>query len=459
MDTESVSNYLTKPEQLTYQVIRPFQRFFRNEASSTILLMAATVIALVWANAPFGASYHHLWETDLVIGVGDFTIRHSLREWIDEGLMSIFFFIVGLEIKREVLVGELATLKKAIFPVAAAIGGMLVPAAIYYLFNRGQATAHGWGIPMATDIAFALGAIFVLRHRVPLSLRIFLSAFAIADDIGAVLVIALFYTEKIVAHYFVISLSLVLCIAAANFFGVRETLPYGLLGILLWFAILGSGLHATVAGIVVAAFIPAKGRYDTDQFLQKTQSYLSEFQCPPDGCGYSVMQNERHRNAIQAMELACHNAETPLQRLEHALHPWVAFGVIPLFALVNAGLTLGGMDLMEILTSHATLGITLGLFLGKPIGVTLFALLAVKTGMASLPSGARWSHIVGAGFLGGIGFTMSLFISGLSFPTHEMQDYAKIGIIIGSCASGIVGLILLHSISVRDATADARERQ
>jgi len=386
--------------------------------------------------------------------VGDFSISHSLREWIDEGLMSIFFFIVGLEIKREVLVGELATLKKAFFPVAAAIGGMLVPAAIYIIFNHGEETAHGWGIPMATDIAFALGAIFVLRNRVPLSLRIFLSAFAIADDIGAVLVIALFYTQEIVAHYFVISLILVLCIAAANFFGVRETLPYGLLGLLLWFAILGSGLHATVAGIVVAAFIPAKGLYNTDQFLQKTQSYLSEFQCPPDGCGFSVMQNERHRNAILSIELACHNSETPLQRLEHALHPWVAFGVIPLFALVNAGLTFGGMNLVEVFTSPVTLGITLGLFLGKPIGVTLFAFLAVMSGLASLPSGARWSHILGAGFLGGIGFTMSLFISGLSFPTHEMQDFAKIGIILGSCLSGLVGLILLHAFSNRGKSTD-----
>jgi NhaA family Na+:H+ antiporter len=447
MSIGNVSEYLKKSEQLSYSVIRPFQQFFKKEASSTILLMGATLAALVWANGPFSGSYHHLWEKELTIALGELEISHSLREWIDEGLMSIFFFTVGLEIKREILVGELATAKKAFFPVSAALGGMVIPGAIYYFFNYGEPAAHGWGIPMATDIAFALGAIFVLGKRVPLSLRIFLSAFAIADDLGAVLVIAIFYTKEIVTQYFLISVLIVLCIALANFLSVRETLPYGLLGIALWFAILGSGLHATVAGIVLAIFIPASGKYDTDRFINKTQNFLSEFQCPPDGCGFSVMQNQRHLNAIMSIELACHNAETPLQRLEHALHPWVAFAVVPLFALVNAGLTFGTMNGAEVLTSPLTLGITLGLFLGKPIGITLFSYLAVKSGLASLPSGTRWSHIVGAGFLGGIGFTMSLFISGLSFPTTEMQDYAKIGILAGSLISGIVGLGMLYSIS------------
>lgn len=357
--------------------------------------------------------------------------------------MALFFFTVGLEIKREMLVGELASVRKAFLPAAAALGGMLVPALIYSLLNHGTPEINGWGIPMATDIAFALGAIALVGRGLPASLRIFLSALAIADDLGAVLVIALFYTQKIVWSSLLFCLLLALVLAAANFFWVRWTLVYALLGIALWFAMLGSGLHATIAGIVVALSIPARGKYDTDRFMQKVTQFMGEFQCPPDGCGYSILTNPRHQNAVQSIELACHDVETPLQKLEHALHPWVAFAVIPLFALANGGLSLGTVHVFKALSDPLTLGILLGLTLGKPIGITLFSYLALKMKLASLPTGVTWPNIMGVGCLGGIGFTMSLFIADLSFATDAMLGYAKLGIFLGSLLSAVLGLVLL----------------
>jgi len=361
--------------------------------------------------------------------------------------MAVFFFTVGLEIKREMLVGELASFRKAFLPVAAAFGGMLCPAAFFFLFTRGTPYISGWGIPMATDIAFALGALAVLGKKIPLSLRVFLSAFAIADDLGAVMVIALFYTEQIVWSYLIIALMIVVGLAVANYLWIRWTLVYALLGIILWFVILGSGLHATIAGVVVSMFIPARGKYDTDIFLKKMNQFMGEFECPPDGCGFSILLNPKHQNAVQSIELACHDVETPLQKLEHLLHPWVAFGVIPIFALANGGLTLGQMDILKGLTDPLTLGIMSGLMIGKPVGITLFSYIALKTRLASFPMGITWPHIIGAGFLGGIGFTMSLFIANLSFSTQEMLAYSKFGILVGSVLSGLIGLGVLVYIS------------
>ncbi len=358
--------------------------------------------------------------------------------------MAFFFFTVGLEIKREMLVGELASLRKALLPASAALGGMLFPSLIFIYFTYGTAMAKGWGIPMATDIAFALGALAVLGRSIPVGLRVFLSAFAIADDLGAVLVIALFYTKTITLHYLLISLLFVGGLALANFFWVRHTLVYAILGTGLWLAILGSGIHATVAGIIVAMFVPARAKYDTDKFLSEVSTHLNEFQCEPAGCGHSILLNERHLNAVQSIELAAHHAETPLQRLEHSLHPWVAFVVIPFFALANAGVSFAGMDILNALLSPLTLGVSLGLLLGKPLGITLLSFLTVKTGLASLPSGVRWSHIVGASILGGIGFTMSLFIMGLSFSDETLIDQSKFGILAGSLASGVIGLAFLR---------------
>jgi len=357
--------------------------------------------------------------------------------------MTYFIFIVGLEIKREILVGELSNPKSALLPVVAALGGMLVPGAIYFAINRGTLTASGWGIPMATDIAFALGAIAVFGRKLPVGLRVFLSAFAIADDLGAVVIIAVFYTKGIVWGYLIICLFFVAGLAVANLLWIRWTLLYALLGLGIWIAVLGSGVHPTVAGFVVAMFIPARGKYDTDRFVKKVKEIMDEFQCEEQSCGYSILLDRGHLNAVHALEMACHEVETPLQRLEHSLHPWVAFVLLPLFAFANAGLSLKGIDLTSIVHQPLTLGITLGLFLGKPVGIFLFSLLAVKTGIAVLPAEVRWSHIVGAGMLGGIGFTMSLFVSGLSFTTPELLNYAKLGILLGSILSALVGLAFL----------------
>ena len=357
--------------------------------------------------------------------------------------MAVFFFAMGLEIKREILIGELSSVKKALLPVGAALGGMLLPAVIYALINTGLPTSKGWGIPMATDIAFALGALFILGNRIPLGLRVFLSALAIADDLGSVIVIALFYSSGISLHYLFISFLFLLLIAVANLLWIRVTLIYAILGVGLWVTVLASGLHATIAGVVVALFIPATGRYDTDKFLRNVSKHLGAFSCPPEGCGPSILKDETHLNSVHSIELACHHVETPLQRLEHALHPWVAFLVVPLFALANMGLTILDLDISKTLLSPLTFGIATGLLLGKPVGISTFSYLFVRAGFASLPRGVSWPLIFGASILGGIGFTMSLFISGLSFRDPLLLDHAKLGILTGSTFSGIIGLAVL----------------
>jgi len=437
------------PEEVTETVLRPFQRFVHNEVSSGMVLLAATVIALVWANSALYETYGQIWHTELSFTLAGASITKNLGHWIDEGLMAIFFFIVGLEIKREMLVGELSSLKKALLPVSAAMGGMLIPALLYHMVNRGLPSESGWGIPMATDIAFALGALAVIGRGLPRGLRLFLSAFAIADDIGAVFVIAIFYQKGLNFQYIPHVMVVIAALALANYFWIRKTLPYAVLGILLWLGFIALGLHATVAGIVVALFIPAKGRYDTDRFMDEVMLIMSKFSCPTEGCGRDILLNERHLNAVQSLEIACHNVETPLQRLETALHPWVAFMVVPLFALVNAGVHLGDMDLMAAVSDPITMGIIIGLVAGKPAGILVFSWIAVKLRLADMPEGVRWSHVLGVGMLGGIGFTMSLFIAGLSFKSHELYEYSKLGILIASVMSALLGLTYLLWLSRR----------
>lgn len=400
------------------------------------------MVAIVWANAG-DTSYHHVWNTDLTISLGSVQISRSLLHWIDEALMTVFFFTVGLEIKRELLMGELTSLRKALLPVAAALGGMLGPAAIYAALNHGTDYVQGWGIPMATDIAFSLGVLAVLGKRIPVGLKIFLSALAIADDLGAVLVIALFYTQTLVWQYLLLSLLFLAALALANMLWVRWTLVYTLLGIGIWFAILSSGVHATVAGVLVAMFIPAKGKCDTDTFIRTCRAHLDRFECEPSACGYSTLINAEHLNAVRDIEIACHNVETPLQRLEYSLHSWIAFLVLPLFALANAGLTLEGLDLSQALRESVTLGIVLGLVVGKPLGVVSFTYLAHKVLKSPLPPGVTWSHIAGAGVLAGIGFTMSLFMVSLSFSSPQATELSKLGIIISSVVSAACGLTVL----------------
>ncbi|MCP4669187.1 MAG: Na+/H+ antiporter NhaA [Deltaproteobacteria bacterium] len=424
------------------QIIEPFQRFFKKAVGGSYPLFAATLLAFAWANfSPH--TYHSLWHTELSISFGDLQITKSLVHWIDEALMALFFFTVGLEIKREILVGELASPKRALLPIAAAIGGMMVPASIYLLFNYGAVSARGWGIPMATDIAFSLAVLAIVGRRIPFGLRIFLSAFAIADDLGAVLVIAIFYTKSIAWNYLLFSTFFFAGLAVANMLWIRWTLVYALLGSGLWFAFLGSGIHATVAGVMVAMFIPARGKYDTITFLEKIKGYLEHFECEPDSCGHTVLLNQKHLNDIRSIEEASHHVQTPLQRLEYNLHPWISMAVLPLFALANAGLVLKGVEIAETVFHPVTLGIALGLILGKPIGIFGFTYFAATIFRTPLTSGVTWSHILGASMLGGIGFTMSLFISGLSFSSAPFLELSKLGILLGSLISAVAGIIVL----------------
>jgi len=434
------------------RVTTPFQRFFKAEATGGVLLLAFTVIALVWANASiFSDSYTDLWNTTLVIGAGDFKLEKPLLLWINDGLMAVFFFVVGLEIKREVLIGELASRRKATLPIVAAAGGMAVPALLFIAFNAGGAGGDGWGIPMATDIAFALGVLSLLGKRAPLSLKIFLTALAIVDDIGAILIIALFYTASIDATALLVGGVFLAGLVAANRLGIRRPLIYALLSFGLWVAFVKSGVHATVAGVLAAMTIPARTLIDGGQFLDKTRYLLGEFE--KDECTDCMQPNKRQRAALQELETLTQYVESPMQRLEHALHPWVTFAIMPIFALANAGVVLGG-DLADTATDPLALGIIVGLVIGKPLGVTAMTWLAVRAGLADLPEGVTMRHILGAGSLAGVGFTMSLFITNLAFDSSELVATAKLGILLASLAAGVIGWMLLRNTETAQPRAD-----
>jgi NhaA family Na+:H+ antiporter len=433
------------------RILSPFARFARTESAGGIVLIAATLVAIVWANSPWGEGYHHLWETQVTVGAGTWALSYPLHYWINDGLMAVFFFLVGLEIKREFLVGELASVRRATLPIAAALGGMIVPAILYATLNVGGAGERGWGIPMATDIAFALGVLALLGPRIPLSLKVFLAALAIVDDLGAVLVIAVFYTDQISWAALGVGMTVLAALVVANRLQARAPIVYVTLGLILWIAFLKSGVHATVAGVLLAMTIPARTRIDTAEFLDRGRRILDYFDAAGTE-GTDVLTNRGQQAAIQEMENACEAVQAPLQRIEHELHGPVAFIIIPLFALANAGVHLGG-NLGEAFTNPVALGIILGLVVGKPIGITLFAWLAVKLNLAALPAGTSWRAIRGVSLLGGIGFTMSLFIAGLAFPgVPHLNEDAKIGIFAASLVAGVVGYLALRGMKPVDET-------
>ena len=438
------STVLKREKPAIEQILGPFQEFFKAEASSGILLLFFTAVALVWANSPWARAYNDLWHTQLTFGLGSFALDKPLILWINDGLMAVFFFVVGLEIKREVLVGELSSLRQAALPIAAAIGGMIVPAVLYTALNAGKPGAAGWGIPMATDIAFALGILALLGKRVPLSLKIFLTALAIVDDIGAVLVIALFYTAKIAWLSLSIGLIFLLLMLVANRTGVRHPLVYLLLGIGLWIALLKSGVHATIAGVLSAMTIPARTRIDATEFLNRAKACLNAFELASKP-GRSILSNRMQRSAAQSVENLSQLVQSPMQRLEHDLHPWVALFIMPVFALANAGVSVGGNS-TAALTNTAALGVIIGLVIGKQVGITLFSWLTVRLGLAELPGDLTWRHIYGVSWLAGIGFTMSLFIASLAFGEIPLLPVAKVGILTGSLIAGVVGWMILRGI-------------
>jgi len=426
-------------------LIIPITRFISNSTTSGIILFASAMLALILANTPLKETYHHFWENTFTIGFGDFVLSKSLHNWINDGLVSIFFFVIGLELKREIMAGELSKPKDAILPIFAGLGGMVVPALFYLLFNSSGETSAGWGIPMATDIAFALGILYMLGDKVPVSLKIFLTALAIADDIGAVLVIAFFYTSDISTLSLLIGGGFLAVLVLANILGVRNTLFYGIIGIGgLWLAFLLSGVHATIAGVIAALTIPANIKIQDKKFIQKMNDLTNKFEKSTPNNVTLVTHDQLH--ILEDIRYYSKAALTPLQRLEHSMHPLVAFVVMPIFALANAGITFSD-SFVANLASNASLGVIFGLVLGKFIGIVLVSKILVKLKFAELPKGVNWRQIYGVAMLAGVGFTMSLFITNLAFVDPDYILQSKIGIFIASTLCGIGGYLILRKFT------------
>ncbi len=423
-------------------IIKPFQAFSKHKLAGAILLLAATVAAIVWANSPWAHAYEHFLETKASIGVGAYTVSKTLHHWINDGLMGIFFFVVGLEIKREILAGELATLRKAALPAVAAAGGMLVPALLYLAFNYAGGGAKGWGIPMATDIAFALGVLALVSDRVPVGLKIFLTALAIVDDIGAVLVIALFYTDYVNLVSLALGVLLLAVSVGGNLLGVRYAVFYLVAGTLAWLAFLESGVHATLAAVLMAFTIPARMRADGDEIIEKMQHHLASLRAVGIPDKQRLLSPDQAKLLVE-MEHAVEDSTPPLQGMEHALVPMVTFLILPVFALANAGVHLSG-GFGQAFLNPICIGVFLGLFVGKQLGIFGFTWLAVKSGIADLPSRVTWRHVYGTAALGGIGFTMSLFIGSLAFVDPGRMEVVKVGILSASVASGLLGWLVLR---------------
>ncbi|NLG32317.1 MAG: Na+/H+ antiporter NhaA [Syntrophomonadaceae bacterium] len=412
---------------------------------STTLLLIAAIVGFGWANSRFTDSYYALWSIPITINIGSFEISESLVNWINDALMVFFFFIIGLEIKRELLEGQLSSIQKAALPAIAAMGGMIVPAVIYLAINYGGTGSNGWGIPIATDIAFSLGCLLVLGPLIPVSLRVFLLALAIVDDIGAVLVIALFYTEQINLNSLVIGLVIFLIAIYLNIKGVRKIYPYALLGVALWAAFFLSGIHATIAGVLLAFTIPSTAQHDPKYSNEGENGFFEK------DFG-SIIGDEAQRSLIQQLKSPLNNLDSPLHSLEDALYPLVYYFIVPVFALANAGVNIAQGSEGSSIINPVTIGIFAGLFLGKQLGILLFAWLTVRLGLAQLPDQVNWSQVWAVACLAGIGFTMSLFITNLAFVDPILLYQAKIGIIIGSIISAVAGIAIVKFASPNKTT-------
>jgi NhaA family Na+:H+ antiporter len=421
-----------------------FARFFAWEAAGSVLLLAATVAALAWANSPWAAGYERMLHASLGIAWGGEAHALTLHHWVNDGLMAVFFFVVGLEIKREVVVGQLSTVRSAALPVVAALGGLVAPALLYAALNRGGPGARGWGVPMATDIAFALGVLALLGRRAPLGLKVFLTALAIADDLGAVLVISLFYTERIEVGPLLAAGGLLVLVFLAARLGIRRVGVYALLVVGVWVATLLSGVHATVAGVLVAMLVPVRGDVEPSEVLDAVRGSLEGLQGLPLTRD-SVVLDKVQLAAVEELHAATGQLVPAGIAFEHSLHPVTAFLVLPTFALFNAGVRLEG-GFAAALASPVSLGIVLGLFLGKQVGITLASWGAVRLGVAELPAGVTLAQIWGASVLGGIGFTMSIFVSGLALPDEALLGAAKLGILSASALAGTVGYLVLRAV-------------
>jgi NhaA family Na+:H+ antiporter len=424
------------------EVLLPAQTMIHNEVVSGVTLLVAALTALVWANSPWSDGYHQFQKLPIMFTFGDYEIKEDLHHWVNDGLMAVFFFVVGLEIKREVMSGELAEWKQAVFPIAAAAGGMVLPAAIYTAFNLGGDGSSGWGIPMATDIAFALGVLALLGERIPSQLRIFLLALAIVDDIGAILVIAVFYTAQLSLPALLAAGTLLGVILLLLKFGFRNPFSYLVAALLFWGAVFESGVHATVAGVILGIITPSNRWFEPRRFTELASTHLAELKQ-----AVAKKQHEERDALLGRMEELTRETEAPADRFERLIHPWVSFLVLPLFALINAGVTFSIEILREAMSSPVTLGVFGGLAVGKAIGIFGAAWAAVRLQVARMPDQLGWREIAGVGVLAGIGFTVALFITNLAFQDSSLVQQAKTGILAASALAGIAGYAMLRWFS------------
>lgn len=434
------------------RVVQPLNRFLATEVASGVLLLAAALVALVWANSPAADTYTALWATEIGVEVGAFRVAEPLSAWVNDLLMAFFFFVVGLEVKREVVHGSLRDPAAAALPIMCALGGMLAPALIYTAWNAGTPEISGWGIPMATDIAFSVGVLALVGRRAPVSLKVFLLSLAVADDIGAILVIAVFYTSDLSFGWLGLAAATLVVVVVMRRVGIRAMGPYIGAAALLWFAVFESGVHATIAGVVLGLLTPSRPFHTPEAVVGDASRHLRGIAArPPDG-----RADEEEQTALLHVSSVVEEAVSPLTRLERTLHPWTSFVVLPLFALANAGVALSGTGVGDLLRDPVALGVATGLVLGKPIGIVGAALLAVRVGRLRLPGGVGWLELVGVALLAGIGFTVSIFVAGLAFGEESAAtDTAKVGILAASAVAGVVGAGFL---ALRDASAHTQHR-
>ena len=427
------------------EILHIFNTFFHNESTGGILLLICAVIAVTLASIPGGEWFDRLWETSASIGIGDFSIEMTLRYWINDALMAIFFFVVGLEIKREMLVGQLSSIKRSALPIVAALGGMLVPAGIYWACNAGHPeSVQGWGIPMATDIAFAIGILSLLGDRIPPSLKVFLTALAIVDDIGAIIVLAVFYPAHALHLEFLAYAGIILAVLAAfNALKLKNKYLYIIPGIVMWYFTYRSGIHATIAGVLLAMVIPSKGSINEIRFQSRISLLLEKFKITSNR-KTNVLTIPEQQHIIHSMSTELKSVDPLLHRFESKLHPIVTFIIMPLFALANAGVALDFSSISSGGLSPVTLGIVLGLLIGKPAGIFIFSFISIKMKLAARPTGVTWTQMASISILGGIGFTMSIFINNLAFSSGSLIDIGKISILIASASAALLGLLAMR---------------
>lgn len=429
------------PLNLDRLIVKPFERFIAKQSSSGVLLFIATILALIWANSPYGALYIDIWQHKIGFSIANvFELYKPVFLWINDGLMAVFFFLIGLEIKREFLVGQLSNARRAAFPIIAAFGGIIVPVGLFFLLNQDPQTIPGWGIPMATDIAFSLAILTLLGTKAPLGLKVFLTAFAIIDDIAAVLVIAVFYSGTIEWMLIVYSLILLVIMFILGVNRIYSKYFFFLLGTIIWILFLKSGIHPTVAGVLIAFTIPMHRKSSLRDFFANLKESLEKLLESRKGREGAYLLSHHQIEIIDEISYNTEKVQSPLQYLEHKLHGWVAFVILPIFALANAGVPFIGGNVGDL---SLALSVGLSLVIGKSIGITLFAMLSVKMRIAELPEGSTFSHILGVGFLAGVGFTMSIFITNLAFTDQFFIDGAKIGILAGSFVAGLTGYLII----------------